>query len=436
MKNILPYILLITICLSSCSDDDGLSSEVPSFSKLYFGAENIEAIDFIEKEDGYLILATIFNNSRSAFYLIDTNFEGYVQDTIRVKSDTLNTFDRGISIKQYGNEVYILGTNSNSLLNAGNTSFKSLVFKTDLNGNPIKNESDTSESIATIKFLVNSEGYSMKMNDFIIKDDKIIFGGSIYNNNNTGEIVQVYNLESFNEINYLPTVENEYPNELKIDNTNTSVLRVFEGKNNSIKFTTIGQNTISNDENADVEPSRNIVRKVYTQYNSPSPFTPRIYSPNQENLGDALQDPITGTFYYAGSYGSSENNLLTDDLFLIRDDFNPLIDSENQLDRENTNNNIDEGFGNFVVSIAQNSLGNIYIASTTRLNNLNIGPSNLFKFSASGDLLSEEPIEFVSSRFYNIKKIKVSRQDDKILVLSSLEFENNARAVGLLKLNF
>jgi hypothetical protein len=119
----------------------------------------------------------------------------------------------------------------------------------------------------------------------------------------------------------------------------------------------------------------------------------------------------------------------------MRDDFNPILGAENQQSIEIINENALNQFGNTVVSITQNSIGNIYIASTTQVNNINVGPSHLFKFSASGGALSSKPIKLEASRFYNIRKIKVSA-DNKILILSSLEFENNARAVGLMKINF
>ncbi len=435
MKLLLSTILL-SLVLLSCENDDGLASDVPSFSKLFYGTESLEANDFIEKEDGYLILATIYNNNSSAFYLINTDREGYVLDTIRVKSDTFNTFDRGIALKQLENEVFILGINSSTSTNEVNTNFKSLIFKVDLNGTPIKNNNDTSEGKATIHVIENSDGYPMKMNDFIFSEDKIVLGGTIFNSTNTGEIVQIYNINAFNGSNETVPFEYEYPNQLKIDATNTTVLKVFEGNNGTGKFTTVGQNTISNDKDSPAPPSRNIVRKVYPNFDSPAPFVPRIYSPNQENLGDALKEPVSDTFFYAGSYGTSENNQLTDDLFIIRDDFNPTLQAPTQDGTEKTNKNITEKFGNNVVSIAQNSLGNIYIATTNKIDNINIGPSYLFKLSSSVDLLTMEPTELKSSRFYNIKKIKISQQDDKLLVLSSLEFENNASAVGLMKLNF
>lgn len=428
MRNILTPILLLSLFLSACIDDS-LNSELPAFSKLYYGTQSVEAHDFLEitnasGEEGYLILASIYNSMQSDIYLIAIDNEGYVNDTIRVKT---NSFDKGVTLKEHNGEIYVLGTRTT------NNFLQSIIFKTNLSGTPIKAENDTTQSIATIFTLENSNSYSMKMNDFIINDDKVVLGGTLFEGNNTGEIVQIYDLAVFNNFAFIPVFEYELPVELEIDNT--TILRVFKGHNNNVKYTTVGQNFIPNDPNTEEAASRNIVKKIFTQYNSPATWAPRLYSTKQENLGDAFQEPNTGTMFYAGSYGTAENNQKTFNLFIIRDDFNPLNGSDSLQIIENANNEINDKFGNTVVSVTQNAQGTIYIASTIQTDEVNIGPSKLFKLSASGDFLTEEPVELESSRFYNINKIKISR-DNKILILSSIEFENNANAAALMKINF
>ncbi|PTB91269.1 hypothetical protein C9994_15860, partial [Marivirga lumbricoides] len=63
------------------------------------------------------------------------------------------------------------------------------------------------------------------------------------------------------------------------------------------------------------------------------------------------------------------------------------------------------------------------------------GLSSLLKFSAAGVEIDNEYIEFQSSNLYNVKKIMVDNED-KIVILSSLLFENDAKAIGLTKIEF
>ncbi|MBK6266234.1 hypothetical protein JKA74_14405 [Marivirga sp. S37H4] len=434
--------LIISVLLLSCKDDLLQEEAVPKFSKIYSSLEDIEAVDFIAKPDGsgYLILANNKNstNTNSDIYLINTDNEGFQLSSFHIKT---NTYDQGVTLK-FGNEndLYILGIRKET---ANNAFSKSILLKANLEGEPVKAANDTTSSIAEIKTLAAESNQSITMNDFMIDAvGYIYFAGTIrrpQRNDKTNEIVQIYNLNNFNFEDTTTRVMQfeEIPRNLNsIVYNNTTANKIIQEQFTSYNYlyTTIGHEYTSSNQDSVAPPSYNIVRKIYKEMQSAVAEPTTIGNENDEQLGAILQDGYEGNLYLAGSYRNSNN----DSLFLIRSTFNPI-----QPDQENpyfsTNWFIFSGYGNNVVSMTRTNSGKIIMATTEYIpeNELEAATTNsyLLKFSEAGILIENEAFKLQNSKFYNIKKI-LSLNDNSVIILSSLEFENTSKSVGLVKIFF
>src|SRR5690606_13176036 len=105
-----------------------------------------------------------------------------------------------------------------------------------------------------------------------------------------------------------------------------------------------------------------------------------------------------------------------DSLFIITKEFNGVNTNSKQ-----TITSI-PGFGNVINSMAEDSNGNIIIATRDRQDI--IDSSYLLKFSQSGQPIENEDFKFLSTGLYNIKKIE-SESNNVLVILSQKTFENN-----------
>lgn len=410
--------------LLACNDDF-LNPEKSEYYKIFYGASDLEAVDFVAKNDdsGYLILANSKTSTDSDLYLIVTDENGYEEHTSLI--NTPEFYDEGVTLKILNDHVYLLGTRKSS---AESNNFESVLLK--ISNQLIAENNIVKEEDISFITLTNTSAYSMKMNDFVFVENNthIIFGGIVEENRETNEIVQIYaenqtdvNDETGNKI--IPI--QQFPNNFTFDTT--SVLRVFNDTE-AETFTTVGQNFAANDSTSIATETRNIRRKIYRNKNVPAGNPIKVYAVKDVQLGAALKEAGTSTYYYAG------NHLTNDSLFIIRD---ILISSDNPENIKNSQSIqsffVDEGHQ--VVSMGQKRNKDIIIATTNSNSGIENGVSSLLKFSASGVQIDKEYVEFQSSNLYNVKKIVVDKED-KVIILSSLAFENDARAVGLTKITF
>ncbi|GAA5028187.1 hypothetical protein GCM10011506_15170 [Marivirga lumbricoides] len=417
-------LLLLIICLSDCSDDN-LDPQSSEYYKIFYGEADLEAVDFSSKSEGsgYIILANSKLGTDSDLYLISTDENGYEENTTLISIPEF--YDKGVTLKILDNQIYILGTRR---LSAESNNYESFLFKIS---NQLLSENDiiSAENISTL-LLTNASSYAMKMNDFIFleNDSQIIFGGIVEQDGRINEIVQIYtesqlstSNENTNKINPIK----QFPNNFTFDTT--SILKVFTEEEGGI-FSTVGQNFAANDSSSSIPHTMNIRRKVFKNTVSPSGNPIKIYAARDVNLGAALKEKGTSTYFYAGNY------LSNDSLFIIRD----ILNSSDNPGSIKNSQSIHQFFideGHKVVSMAQKSNKDIVIATTNSNSTTINGLSSLLKFSAAGVEIDNEYIEFQSSNLYNVKKIMVDNED-KIVILSSLLFENDAKAIGLTKIEF
>ncbi len=438
MKNILHIVFIVSlILLFSCNDDLLLKENATVYSKIYSSLEDIEAVDFIPKPDGsgFLILANNKNTTNSNIYLISTDNEGYIDSTYHIKTEF---YDQGKTLKSQGNDIYVLG---NRRENLEARISRALLLKAEANGKPVKASDDTTTVIAEIKILAAKNTQSITMNDMLMDNGgSIYFAGAVQRlpNTVTNEIIQIYNLSEFNfqsSSPYKGQIE-EIPrnlNDISYTYNNSRINRIIKENFSNYKstYTTIGHAVSSNATGNIAPPSENIVRKIYEENLSSAADVKFLGDERNENLGAILLHKNNNSLFVGGSYQDN------DSLFLIRTTYDPLnIDNENPVFTQTRYSF--SGYGNKIVSMSQNYSGDIIMATTENFD-VTEGAlpekSYLLKFSEAGLPIESEVFTLQNSKYYNIKKI-LSQDDNSIMILSNLEFENTSKSVGLLKIYF
>jgi len=212
------------------------------------------------------------------------------------------------------------------------------------------------------------------------------------------------------------------PEQNQIQFNNSRNLSVFKGNSINSIYTVYGQNFKENTAGEISGRSTNISWNIYTDIESNSSKPINIGTDNNEILGNILHHS-NGKTYIGGNYTDTGQ----DSLFLITKEFR----GEDSINYEKIYT-LSE-YGTKVSSLAEDIDNNIIVATVEEgtLNSI----SYLLKFSPSGVPIEDQEFEFLSTGFYNIRKIECE-PNNIVVVLSQKTFENNSTAIGLMKIKF
>jgi hypothetical protein len=422
----LNIILILLIPVAACNLDPLTEYRASSFDKLYALSENVEAVDFICKPDasGYIIVGNskTSDNSNSDIIIINVGRDGMQQNLHRINTPF---YDEAVSMKLYqeDNSVFIMA--QRRIDTSEQVIRQNVVLKSNLEGIPIKAESNNpDDSIsADFKILTTGEIPSIELTDFLIKNQNLITIGNIFQEgtNNRRKITQIYNFNSVNFNNKNDTIF-ELVREKSgstVNNRNLNI-KILEGNNPSSVYEIIGHSASENPNTETNNESLNISWEIFTDLESNASEKIFIGEDKDEVFGAILYHS-NGKNYIAGNY------LETDSIFLITKEYN------------GSNNNKDQkifpliNYGNKVTSLTEDDNGNI-IMSTIDETDIN-SSSHILKFSQAGTPINDQDFEFLSTGFYDIQKIE-SEPGNILVVLSQKTFENNSTAIGLMKIKF
>lgn len=422
------YLALFVISiLSSCQVDPLTEDASPSFDKIYALSENVEAIDFIAKPDnsGYIILGNFKNTENSDIFLIDVRPDGMQESLQRINT---SFFDEGKSITIHPDQKSLLILGQRRGNGAQTPVTDNFLIKTDLKGVPVIADNSLKEDSVTaeLKFLPKNSTYTtISFNDITTINSNLILVGHVTKENSTvtNKITQIYNLADFNFADTSDVqikLKYQKPTILNFDNSKS--MKIMPDNKNGHGYSVIGQSYNENPLGEIAGSSFNISWGFFTDAESSASALLYLGSDKNEVFGDALAH-TNGKTYFGGHY-TEDNN---DSIFIITKEFNGV-----NTNSEQTIVSI-AGFGSIINSMAEDSNGNIIIATRDKQDIIDI--SYLLKFSQSGQLIDNEDFKFLSTGLYNIKKIE-SEPNNVLVILSQKTFENNSTAIGLMKIKF
>lgn len=435
-KSYISILLWIPLAFA-CQLDPLPEDEKSNFNKLYAVSENVEAIDFICKPDqsGYIILGNFKTNENSDIFLIDVGPDGIQRNLNRINTPF---FDEGVKIKinEIDNSLIILGHRRTEPTQEN--VHQNIIFKTDINGVPVKAENALEEDSvsAEIKVITDNQSTPYQLNDFIIIPPHLITVGQI-RENATGDfnkITRIYDWSTFDfndtsDVEILMTRQKPLDNQIPYNNSRS--LKVLLGNSENAIYEVYGQNYRGNPNGEITEPSENISWNIYTNIESSASEPIYIGTDKDEEFGSVLQHS-NGKTYIAGNYIEGGNNTL----FLITKEYRGIDNNSNQKIYTF------DSLGTKVSSLAEDIDNNIIMATIEEgtLNNI----SYLLKFlpeegpieaNNENQELEIQNIQFPSTGFYNIKKIECE-PNNIVVILSQKMFENNSTAIGLMKIKF
>lgn len=412
--------------LAGCKQD--LLLEQENFKRLFKAPQDIEAVDFLAKPagDGYLILGNSIKVEEgtpiSNLILFDVDAAGFTISAVEI-STSFTDEGRKLYLAE-NNTVFILGQR------VKNGQIISIVASADLQAN-VRSENDT----ATVRELIyENEDVSLIFQDLLLEGENMVFSGFLQNSvNRTNKITQVFNRSELFSLNLdlLPINQLPIKNEINFDNSKHKSLRINEASGNIF---IIGQEEFLGGQN----PSINISIDILKNSTSIKPLiSPNLNSAGNQFITSTILGNNQGELFFGGNLGS-DGATDPDSLFVIKSIFFEGSGND-QSDIRTQSTNYITAYGDKLVDILQLSNGDIVVVTSGTRASANIETnraSYLLKFSFFVDSPPVEQliISYSGNGSYDIKKI--IEEDDKLVILSRIEFGTGETAIELSKINF
>ncbi|SMG18357.1 hypothetical protein SAMN05661096_01062 [Marivirga sericea] len=431
-KFFLHIAFIMLLPMASCNLEPLEEDQLPSFDKLYAVSENIEAIDFICKPDasGYIIVGnlTSSDNSNSDIIIIDVGANGIQQNFHRIYTPQ---HDEAVAIKlnENDNSVFILAHRKSD--QSQDIIEQNLILKANLQGVPVRASNASIEDTvsAEIKVLTpENNNQLIRLNDFLITPPNLICVGQIRLSpaGNYSRVTQIFNISSvdFNNSNDSTIIEFRQKPDQK-NYSNSELFKITNGNVPSAVYEVIGQNISENPDGDGSEPSQNITWDAYTDLESSAGEPIFIGTDRDEKFGDILYHS-NGKNYIAGNYENTDSATL----FLITKEYTGFNNNRGQNVYAFSN------YGNEVMSLTEDSDGNIIMATKKENEMDNNNTSHLLKFSQSGVPIENQEFEFRGTGLDNVVRKIESEPGNILVILSQKTFDNNSTAIGLMKIKF